>query len=456
MKHSSTSAHSFRVRRLLGLVAGLVAVCGCGGSSSNPPNLVVITIDTLRADHLGCYGYFRDTSPHLDALAAESLVFDECRAPVALTLPTHTSLFTGLYPREHGISANFDQIRGRFVHSPMVKPLAVVLKQAHINTAAFVSAEPLKREGGLADGFDVWEEPESREVSADRTVDRALEWLARSAEEPFFMWVHLFDPHAPYRAPAPYDTIFKYDEALAAWLGERGIVERDHLRARDLHNAYDGEVRYTDEQLGRLLTGLKAEGLWENTVILLTSDHGEALGQHDRSGHGYIWMEQLRVPLVVRVPGLESRRVATPLTSRDIMPTVMGLVPALSSQAFLSQCTGVDVLAPGQSVRPLYSQVPTSMKVMLEGVTLDGWRLISSPQDGDHLFDIRADPYELNDVASDHPETVSEMRALLADLVAEQTEVRERNQAGEVVPMSEEREAALRALGYGGDAKQED
>lgn len=444
---------------LRALLFAAAIAAGCGPGEPAPTSILIVTIDTLRRDHLGCYGYLRDTSPHLDALAERSLVFEACSAPIAQTLPTHTSLFTGLYPLEHGIEANLDQAGGIYVPSPAIRTFAEVVGAAGYRTAAFVSAEPVKREGGLAAGFGTWVEPESKSVRGDVTIDKALRWLGEEATEPFFLWIHLFDPHLPYEPPPPYDTMFEADEGLDRYLAERRIPDEFRRTrggsgmadTRTEHDRYDGEIRFTDDQLGRVFGRLDELGLWKRTAVVVTSDHGEGMAQHFTMGHGAIWREQLDVPLIVWVPGQAPRRIAEPLSSHDVLPTTLALLENVPAAAFLEQSTGRDVLAGDYAPRPIYGQLPASHKTMARSITLDGWRLIEG-LDPDRLYNLTEDPFELENLAGRHPEKVRELSERLAELVREQAELGERNRAGRIREADPERRANLEALGYGGDS----
>lgn len=457
-----------RPRRTIAVVVGLLTIAAlrCApapdAAPSAAPSLLVVTIDTLRADHLGTYGYPRDTSPTIDRLAAESIVFESCLAPVAQTLPSHTSLFTATYPREHGIEANVRQQRdGLYRPSPHLVPLAEALRRAGYDTAAFVSAEPVKRGSGLEQGFAVWDEPRQKRRAGAATTSRAIDWLeARPAAQPgrpVMLWVHLFDPHAPYRPEPPYAGIFGDDARIDRYLdaigavpvatkrSRRGVKERV---TRSEIDAYDALVRTVDDQLARLLATLErgAGGDW---VVVVTSDHGEALGQHGLSGHGEIWREQLHVPLVVRVPGERPRRVATPLSLVDVLPTLAALVPALPAGAALARASGIDVLAAEPAApRPLLAQRPAAKAFALES---GGWRLLRW-LDGDRLYHLTSDPHELRDVLADHPQEAERLRASLTEIRRGQERRRRANAAGEVVPFAGgdggERLRNLEALGY--------
>ncbi len=433
-------------------------------SSAKGPNLLVITIDTLRADHLGCYGYFRDTSPNIDKFAAESLVFEHCITPTGQTLPTHASLFTGVYPREHGLIANLTKVDGmQYKPSPILKTLATVMSEAGYQTAGFVSAEPVKAASGLGAGFQTWHEPDDKKVIAEETNKHVFAWLEGGMKQPFMTWVHYFDCHAKYEPPPPFDTMFQTDERLESFLREigadasasktrrPGVDVKVKETAEDV-NAYDGEIRYVDQEVGRLFAKLAEVGVWDNTIVVLTGDHGEGLGQHGLPGHGDIWAEQLHVPLIIRVPGRKAARVEAQLSSVDILPTVLAVAPELPGSAFTAQTSGVNVLADGfDPVRPIYSQYPgTRTKDFSEAIFHNGWRYIKrdAKDENDQLFHVAEDPHELNDVADKYPEKVAELRAMLESLTTEQKLRGRQFKSGELVEMDAKRRENIKDLGY--------
>lgn len=418
------------------------------------PNILLITIDTLRADHLGCYGYFRATSPHLDALAAESILFENCFCPLAETLPTHTSILTGVYPNEHGMTANLARGDAMFRPSPVLKTLAQILEKEGYSTAGIVSAETLKKVGGINQGFDYWREPEGKSANADNTFERAIAWLDTKPEPPFFFWVHFFDCHKNYEPPPPYDTMFAYDDRLEAYMNEREISESSqkkegrHTRHSAAEfNLYDGEIRFVDEHVGMLMDELRKRNLYDDLVMVITADHGEGLGQHGLPGHDHIWLEQIHVPLFMKIPGNPPRRVTTHINSVDIFPTLCGRVKSIPGKAFLEQTTGRDVLANDED-RYIFSQRPTSCRPYFESLMIGDWRLIADLQGDAKLFNLKEDPFELKNVADAHPELVSEMLTQLSELVKEQKTLGEQNKAGEIITIDKEHKANLSALGY--------
>ena len=289
--------------------ATLLALPVAAADAPAPParlNVLLVTIDTLRADRVGIYGNSPVSTPAIDKLAKRGTVFTKAFAHAPLTLPSHTSILTGMTPLAHGVHDNID-----FVVSPDNVTLAERLKSQGYRTAAFVSASPLDSRFGLDQGFDVYDDafmapgtPKTSpaEEKAETTVGKALKWLGSAGDGPWFLWIHVYDPHSDYAPPEPY-------------------------RSRYKANPYDGEVAYTDFALGRLFRTLDEKGTSGRTVIILTADHGEGLGDHGERTHGFLtYNSTLRVPLVIAAPGFGSVRSAEPVAHSDIVPTVLDLL----------------------------------------------------------------------------------------------------------------------------------
>ncbi len=275
------------------------------------PNVVVITIDTLRADHLGCYGYKQIRTPNIDALAADATRFERAYTAVPVTLPSHTVMFTGTYPM---LSGMHDFAANKL--NPTQPTLASVLKEHGYATAAVIGSAVLDSRFGLNRGFDFYYDHfdfnrlqesnlEEMERPGNLVADVTLDWLSKNYSKKFFLWMHLYDPHYPYRPPAPYGEEYK-------------------------DSPYDGEIAFADAQVGRLIRFLKSKGLYANTLIVLSGDHGEGLGEHGEKTHGFfIYNATLHVPLIIHLPsghapGAASRRVVPDLVSlADLMPTVL-------------------------------------------------------------------------------------------------------------------------------------
>ena len=299
------------------LAAALISA-GCAGS--RPERVVLVTIDTLRADHLSCYGARAPQTPHLDALARSGVRFATAIAPTPLTLPSHASLLTGLDPHHHGVRNN-----GTFALESAIPTIATRMREQGFATAAFLGAVVLDRQYGLARGFDVYDDAMSvrrhlgdtglAERRADRVVDAVLDWLPLAPDR-FLLWVHLYDPHADYDPPLP----FKKTWAAAP---------------------YAGEVAFADAQLGRLLDAVDARWPDGRTLVVVTSDHGESLGEHGEPSHAYtLYDATQRVPLLMRGPGFPAGQVVeTPVRLVDVAPTILA---RLSSAPF-AEADGTDL-----------------------------------------------------------------------------------------------------------------
>ena len=317
----AASGHSFRLAIVVALALALAIGAALrwhansrAGITAGRVNVLLVTIDTLRWDHLGCYGDRSAATPVLDALAGRGVRFATAIAQVPLTAPSHASILTGLTPLRHGVRDN-----GGYTLPAEVRTLARRLTDAGYRSAAFVSGFPLDHRFGFASGFDVYDDRLARtagrapytERSADATTDRVMGWLdqmrpsggeARSTpSQPWFAWVHYFDPHAPYAPPPPFATRFA-----------------DRL--------YDGEVAFVDAQIGRLLGRLERSGDLARTLIVVTADHGESFGEHGEETHGvFVYDATLRVPFIVAGPGIHGgRSSAVVARSIDVVPTRAG------------------------------------------------------------------------------------------------------------------------------------
>lgn len=319
---------------LLGAALG-PSSCGRGSPDSERPSAILITLDTTRADALGSYGRKPSLTPHLDALAAESVVYDFAHTVAPITLPSHASMLTGLYPVRHTVRDN-----GVAPVPQSARTVAEAAREAGYDTAAFVAAIVLDGSFALDQGFDVYDapvdvDPTAMDIHGDRSaremVDRALAWLdARDGGRPFFLWVHVFDPHSPYEPPAEF------------------------RRGGSVEALYAGEVQGMDRELGRLVQGLKAAGVFERSTVVVVADHGEALGQNGELTHGAFCYEPvLRVPLFVRQPGgpRAGERSNDVVSVVDVAPT---LVDALEL-APLGAIDGLSLLgAPLPAERGVY------------------------------------------------------------------------------------------------------
>lgn len=374
----------------LALGAAILIFGGCsrgGGGAAPSPNLLLVTLDTVRADRLGSYGYGAAETPWLDRLARDGVRFAQASATVPLTLPSHASILSGLLPPHHGLRNNG---LGTFPEGPAT--LATLLGGEGYRTGAFIGAFVLDHRFGLARGFEVYDDEIPRDpgggtvLEAERpgreVVDRALAWLGADTgtSRPFFLWVHLYDAHAPYTPPSPFHE-------------------------RHAGEPYDGEIAAVDEQVGRLLQELERRGLAGRTVVAVAGDHGEGLGEHGESTHGLLLYEStLRVPLLLRAPGVEAGRVVrTPVSLADVAPTLAGLLGKRFPQE--PEIDGRDLsgsLRDGDEPPPADLYAETQYPAIfgwspLASLRRRGLKYIAAP--APELYDLTRDPGEAQNLA---------------------------------------------------------
>lgn len=424
---------------------------------AGPPDVVLITLDTTRADHLPTYGYFRNTAPNLDRFAKGAVVFDQYIVPMATTLPTHTSMLTGVAPNEHGVLANVDHGGNRFLPCDKLRSVPMWLQAQGYATGGFVSATPLENGTGIELGFDAFSDPgEPYERNATGTTDAALAWLSeQSADKPVFLWVHYYDPHNPYRAPAEFKEAFKAEPELRSWLDARGAAAEgsrptgDVVRTVPTVNQYDAEIAYMDAQVQRVLDALAARPGGADAAVIIAGDHGEGLNQHGEPGHGLVWGEQLHAPLFIRAPGLTPRRVDGLVTAADLFPTLLGAVDLPEEAGWLSQVSGRDALTP-EAPDVLSQTSDRQLKFGLArtyALTTPAWKLIRQGSSA-QLFDRANDPYELTDVADAHADVVATLGAEIDRRVAAQQARFTAMQCGGTAPADDATLKALEELGY--------
>ena len=436
------------------LLLGLLA---CTPALPERPNIVLITLDTTRADHLGTYGYFRETSPVLDKLASKSIFFEHFVAPMATTLPTHTSLFTGTYPLEHGVRANVMHGGKRFRASPSLQSFASILNENGYQTAAFVSATPLKAGTGIEAGFDYFDEPRTVHRSAFRTSAFAYKWTKKHHKNgPLFVWLHYFDPHGPFVPPEQFAENYKVGDGIEEWLDQRGFAETvqrptgQDVNALESMNLYDAEIFTMDRQIGIFLKRANNQGWLNNSIVIVMGDHGEGLGQHGFAGHGDIWYEQLHAPFFIYSPWHEGRRVSDAVSAADVFPTLLGLVALPGTASFLEQATGRDAL--NDAPRPIYSQTSDRQVDYTGGsrigITVGYWRYLLDVDGAELLFDLASDPYELNSLTDTHPLHLQLLRRLADETGASLAQNGRVLGQGEETEVDQETLRALSELGY--------
>ncbi|GAB4250182.1 MAG: hypothetical protein Kow00109_26140 [Acidobacteriota bacterium] len=393
-------------------------------------NLLVVSIDTLRADHLQPYGYPRPVSPNLAALSGDAVLFEQAYTPVPITLPAHTSLLTGTYPAFHGVHDN-----SGFVASPELVTLAEVLRDAGYQTAAFVGSFILDSRFGLDQGFSHYSdgfqtetldlvEQSIAEHRAAEVVERALQWLRRvDRRRPFFVFLHLFDPHAPYDPPADFPC--------------------------PANDPYDCEIAYADAALGSLFDWLRRANLYESTCIVVTSDHGEGLGEHGEDTHGlFLYDATLHIPLLVKLPGgaAAGRRVTAPVRLIDVMPTVLQVLGEPIPEAV--QGRSLAALWAGRERVP----EPLLAETLLPALNY-GWaplyalrternKYIHAPRP--ELYDLETDPRETKNLVADSAALAASLKEQLEDLRSRYQVVTSRAER----MVDPETAAMLRSLGY--------
>lgn len=426
-----------------------------------PPNVLFITLDTTRADHLGLYGYFRDTSPHLDAFSKEAVVFERMIVPMATTLPTHTTMFTGLNPTEHGILANLQHGGSRFVPGQGVTTMAEWLDDKGYNTGAFVSTSVLSSRAGLSSGFDTYGDPPKATRIGGATTSAALDWLGQqSADEPYFMWVHYYDPHNPFTPPKGYKKLFSTDDQLKEFIESRKISAvttrptGSKVVALRAHNAYDGEIRYMDDQVQRVLDAASQRDGLDNTIVVIAGDHGEGLNQHGQPAHGLLWHEQLHAPFMIRYPKLLSpARIAKTVSAQDIAPTLVNLLaPEDMSGTYVGQMSGANILDEAYGSRPAFSQ--TSARQLLFGrpmtyaLTTDTEKCVWNEEGHTELWAHSSDPYELTSKVGIENEAVLACTTLIqTDLERQKVRGKELG-AGRTTTLDDQELEQLKSLGY--------
>ncbi|GEM_PF-1013234 len=391
------------------LLLSVVAVLSGGGllwaidKKEARPNIILITVDTLRADHVGSYGAGLVATPVMDGIARDGILFENAYCPMPHTAPSHATILTSLYPRQHGVMLNGHSLPRRF------ETLAEVLREEGYVTSAFVASFVLGAEFGFGSGFERFDdEMEHGLRTAGEVVHKILPWLEENAGNEFFTWIHLYDPHVPLTPPEPFKSKYPGD---------------------DYASLYKAEVAYTDSRLGLILAALKSLSVEEETIVILTADHGESLGEHDYWGHGQqLYEVSVRVPLIVKIPGkLAAKKGILPRSSRiqarvrimDIFPTVLELLgieertglqgssflPLMRKNHGLHRDVYMISMPPGKGVVPPYQK---------NAVLTGQWKLIRFRGADDEIYNLVEDPDELNDMRVSRPEVFKKLTGEIA------------------------------------------
>jgi choline-sulfatase len=411
------------------------------GTKAQPkPSVILITIDTLRADHVGCYGAQTVKTPTLDALAHDGVVFERAISQVPLTWPSHAVILTGTYPFQNGVQ----DFTGQPL-APQFRSVAQAFQKAGYATGAVVSAFVLDRSWGLGRGFDFYDDAFSAETfekkdaglvdrRAGESVAHAIAWLKRTPRRPFFLWLHLYDPHSPYDPPEPYRT--DYQSQL-----------------------YDGEIAYADHELGNLMAWLKQNHLYDSSLILALSDHGESLGEHGEDEHGFfIYNATAHVPLIVKPPagsGIAAGRRTEPVETVAVAPTLLQLVGVMGSadsiaaqfqsRGLFAAKTTPSQTANGRAYSETFYPFSSFGWSPLHALESERFHFIEAPKP--ELYDLEADPGETRNLAGQQPATVAVLREKMQELLVHNPFARQDGGAGNLNPDAQEK---LRSLGYFG------
>lgn len=435
------------------LVVLLIALTstGCDHLASRP-DIVLVTVDALRADHLGAYGYARATSPRIDRLAAEGILFENAYAQASYTVPSVTAILTGNLPLYAGVKNEPVPFASKN------ESVAEALTGAGYDTAAFVDNGLLRWSAGWNQGFRTFRCVDRDDAS--ELTDAALAWLNEERDRPFFLWVHYLDPHAPYKERRLYRESFREPADARTWIGaaeaDDESVVWDAATARNAVNLYDGEIRYTDDHLGRLLDRLDRRERADRTVLILSADHGEAFLEHGDKSHGFtVYEETVRVPLIFRVPQARNVGLGTP-RREDALVGLIDLFPTIVDYARVRPRK-----VQGQSLRPLLENREgwTERPVLMQaahgdfGIRDRGGKLVyrgGDAGDGAYVwYDLAADPGERNPMWMHRvPLDRSERLRRLASALDAYRWQWSKSRIGQVRKVDPQTKAALRALGY--------
>lgn len=448
---------------------------------AGPPHVVVIILDTVRADAIGAVLEGQSITPYIDGLIAESTVFSQAFTPAPWTVPSHASLFTGRYPHEHGAR------HGHYRLDSQTDTLAERLEARGYRTAGFTCNPWLNQGSGFSQGFDVYREPfrmadAAPDKGAAAATEMILEWLdqRKAQDPPFLLFVNYLEAHLPYAPPkAILDTLnltargstsqeFSIPEAERHITGEQPVSED---RLEQVKRLYLAEVHYLDQQVRRIVDALRQRGWLDNTLLIITSDHGEHLGEHGLTGHEFsLHQPVLHIPLLIRCPGVmpKGRRVSMPASLVDLLPTVLAVVDEKTGASDLSGVNLLDLVhADPDQDRPVVAEYARPERlihgywqsrhpradlsrydVSLRSVRDGGFKYIVSGSGEERLFDLKDDPPETHDISADAPDRLASLRSLLHRLLGPVGADASGPGGSPPGGMDAEQRERLRALGY--------
>ena len=426
---------SFRYMRLVILLLMMLPAasiltwsCRRAERRSEIQQVILISIDTCRADHLSCYGFNRETTPHVDAVAREGILFLNTVSPVPLTLPAHSSMLTGTIPAYHGVHDNMEYQLGSSNIS-----LPEILREKGFKTAGIVSSFVLDKQFGLDQGFDSYNDHFEQEHSylqiserqGEETTRLANAWLEGNKQERFFLFLHYYDPHTDYRPPEPFATTFK-------------------------DNLYAGEIAYTDHCIGQVIDKLKQLGIYDSALIVIVGDHGEGLGQHGEDEHSFfIYQSTVKIPLIIKPPRWgKAQRVQEIVGLIDIVPTILGYLNLPAPMPLPGEDLRKYYEAKSSARQPRYliceSLYPTKYGCNpLLGLVSDPWKYIYTTNE--ELYQLEEDPDETINLAGQESNRARFMRNMLELLLGEQ---RRMEQKDNVLTLDAQSRARLESLGY--------
>ena len=417
------------------------------------PNVIVILVDTLRADHLEPYGYGKDVSPNVAKWASEAVVFDNAISQNAWTVPSVATLLSGVYPQAHKCLM-FEE--GKEVEMDTLSDdqdmLAEQFKAAGYTTSAIVKTKVIAAERGFGQGFDSYTFVPGSQAwgpAGQELTDATIAWLDKQAD-PFFLYLHYMDPHSPYQAPGDYFEKYasgsgstltgSHEEVRAFKTGGATPSDADIER---LYALYDGEIAYWDVQFGRLLDALEAQGKADNTVIVLTADHGEQFGEHGGWFHEHLYQENIHVPLAISAPGAKARHIDTRVQQMDVAPTVASLAGVEHGQHWQGRDLAKAVAGAKAPEGDSYAEYAHKKTL----ISPDGYKIILG-EGGDLMYDLNKDPGETKNIVATEAATFNELKARLVKLWEESKALSSNFAEAEAQELAEEDVEALRALGY--------
>lgn len=415
------------------------------------PSIIMITVDTLRADHLGCYGYKRDTTAYIDQLSSESLVFKNAIAPSPWTTPSVAAMFTAQYPGVLGYSIKPVKLNNEFL------TIAEMLRNSNYRTKGIISHSLISSDLGFSQGFDSYDEENSMghgHVSSPSITEKALEFIKKHGKRKFFLFLHYFDPHFDFRLHEEFDYYSSYNGFIKSGQRIQEIrARKDEITEDDLNYIkalYDSEISFTDKYIGQIMEHLKKAGLYENVLIILTADHGEEFMERKGRWIGHcnkLYQEQIHVPLIIKLPGHSEQKIIRDYVSLvDIMPTILHKAGINIPENYNMQGRVMHLNGAERFQRMVFSETHRSPSYKLALID-NGWKYIYEPDLGrERLFDLRNDPREKFNLAAEEKKRSGNMNSALRAWGRQILHLRPANVKEH--DFTEEQKEQLKTLGY--------